>query len=96
MPRDAARLLALRRSDGSLTHHIFRDLPELLSPDDLLVVNETRVTAVRLQGTRAGGGSAEALLLRPAPEHGADTWEALVRPGRKLREGDRLFSTRPG
>ena len=90
-PRDAARLLVLRRADGSIAHRTFRDLPEFLDPDDLLVVNETRVTAVRLGGTRAGGGAVEALLLRPAaPRWGADTWETLVRPGRKVREGDRL------
>jgi S-adenosylmethionine:tRNA ribosyltransferase-isomerase len=88
-PRDAARLLVLRRADGSISHRVFRDLPELLHPDDLLVINETRVTAVRLFGVRAGsGGAVEALLLRPA---GApDVWEALVRPGRRVRVGDRL------
>jgi S-adenosylmethionine:tRNA ribosyltransferase-isomerase len=94
-PRDAARLLALRCADGAITHHGFRDLPDLLGPDDLLVVNETRVTAVRLWGTRGHGGPAvEALLLRPAAPDGhgsgSDAWEALVRPGRKVREGDTL------
>lgn len=89
-PRDAARLLAVRRRDGRITHHVFRDLPDLLLPDDLLVVNETRVSAVRLRGTRPGGGEVEALLLRPASGAGPDAWEALVRPGRRLRDGDRL------
>ena len=89
-PRDAARLLVVPRGGGAVGHRVFRDLPDLLRPDDLLVVNETRVSAVRLLGERAGGGAAEALLLRPAPEWGDDAYEALVRPGRRIAEGDTL------
>lgn len=90
-PRDSSRLLCVPRGGGEITHRIFRELPDLLNPDDLLVVNETRVSAVRLLGRREpGGGAVEALLLRPALERGADAYEALVRPGRKVREGDRL------
>jgi S-adenosylmethionine:tRNA ribosyltransferase-isomerase len=85
--RDASRLLRLDRATGDVRHHVFRDLPELLSPGDLLVVNRSRVFPARLQGRRAGGGAAEVLLLRP--ESGSPTlWEALVRPGRRLRAGD--------
>ena len=83
-PRDAARLLDTR----SLADRRFRDLPGLLRPGDLVVVNRTRVRRARLRGEReAGGGRAEALLLRPV---GGGTWEALVRPARRLRAGDRL------
>jgi S-adenosylmethionine:tRNA ribosyltransferase-isomerase len=70
--------------DGPPSHRRFSHLPALLEPSDLLVVNDTRVHKVRLLGTTAGGGEAEAFLLGPAAEGG---WEALVRPGRRLRPG---------
>ena len=89
-PRDAARLLCLKRSTGEISHRIFRDLPELLTPDDLLIVNETRVSAVRLWGKRKSGGEIETLLLRPAIEWGEGVYDALVRPGRRVRVGDVL------
>ncbi len=92
-PRDASRLLVVRRHqpDAPIEHQIFRDLPDLLEAGDLLVVNETRVTALRLFGARQGtGGQIETLLLRPQPERGANTWACLVRPGRKIQIGDRL------
>lgn len=83
-PRHAARLLM---TDG-LTDHRFSDLPDLLRPEDLVVVNRTRVRRARLRGHREGGGGrAEALLLRPAD---GGRWEALVRPARRLRPGSRL------
>jgi S-adenosylmethionine:tRNA ribosyltransferase-isomerase len=92
-PRDSARLLVVPRMShgaGSLQHRIFRELPELLHPNDLLVVNETRVSAIRLFGERPGGGAIEVLLLRPAIEFGETAYSALVRPGRRVREGDLL------
>ena len=96
-PRDAARLLTVPRHFGTIGHRVFRELPELLRADDLLVVNETRVSAVRLLGTRAGHtGAIEALLLRPALEYGADTYEALVRPGRKIGDGVTLIFEEAG
>lgn len=82
-PRDAARLLV---ADG-LADRCFRDLPDLLRPGDLVVVNRTRVRRARLRGSREGGGRVEALLLRPV---GEGRWEALVRPGRRLKTGMRL------
>lgn len=85
-PRDASRLLIVDRSDGSLTDAHFRDLPSLLRPDDLVVLNTTRVRAARLALRRATGGAAEVLLLEPL----GDVWKALVRPARKLRSGARL------
>jgi len=82
--RDASRLLVLDRASGGISHHRFRELPSLLDPGDLLVVNRSRVFPARLLGRRAGGGDAEVLLVRRKPD---GTWDALVRPGRRLRPG---------
>jgi S-adenosylmethionine:tRNA ribosyltransferase-isomerase len=86
-PRDSARLLVYDRSSGRIRHRRFRELPLELDPSDLLVVNDTRVLPVRLRARRASGGAAELLLLEPRGEGG---WEALVRPYRRLREGETL------
>ena len=83
--RDASRLLVLPRRAGPLEHHCFRELPDLLTPGDLLVVNRSRVLPARLLGRRPGGGLAEILLVQPLDD---GCWEALVRPGRRLRSGD--------
>ena len=84
--RDASRLMVLARgADGPPRDALFRDLPDLLSPGDLLVVNRSSVFPARLVGTRPNGGQAEVLLVRRVD--GAE-WEALVRPGRRLRPGD--------
>jgi S-adenosylmethionine:tRNA ribosyltransferase-isomerase len=77
--------MRLPRMQGEPSDHVFRDLPRLLRPRDLLVVNRSRVFPARLLGRRATGGAAEVLLLRAL---GDDRWEALVRPGRRLRPGD--------
>jgi S-adenosylmethionine:tRNA ribosyltransferase-isomerase len=82
--RDASRLLVLDRASGALAQHHFHELPELLRPDDLVVLNRSRVFPARLLGTRPGGGAAELLLVRPL---GSDLWEALLRPARRLRPG---------
>jgi S-adenosylmethionine:tRNA ribosyltransferase-isomerase len=91
--RDAARLLVLA-PDGGLRDGTFTDFPSLLAPGDVLVVNETRVVPARLHGARAGGGRAEALLLRPRDrahfDFAARDWFALVRPGKRLRSGARI------
>lgn len=86
-PRDTARLLVLDRATGQLAHRVFRDLPEFLRPADVLVLNDTRVLPARLRARRASGGPVEVLLLRPAS---GTTWEALVRPGRRIPPGARL------
>ena len=76
---------------ASLEDARFCDLPQYLREGDLLVLNETRVIAARLLGTRKGGGNAELLLLRPAAQQrydaGALRWQALAKPGRKLHTG---------
>ena len=88
-PRDAARLLVLERATGARAHRIFRDLPECLRPDDVLVLNDTKVLAARLRARRQpSGGAVEVLLLRPISD---GAWEALVKPGRRVRRGDRLI-----
>jgi S-adenosylmethionine:tRNA ribosyltransferase-isomerase len=90
--RDESRLMVLR-GDAS-EHRHFRDLPELLDPGDLLVINETRVIRARLIGRRSAGGVAELLLLHPANasryDAAASRWVALTRPARRLRTGDRV------
>jgi S-adenosylmethionine:tRNA ribosyltransferase-isomerase len=84
-PRDSSRLLVVHRADGRLEHRVFREIGAYLRPGDVLVVNDTRVIPARLRGRRPGtGGAVELLLLRPA---GGGGWEALVRPGRRLKPG---------
>ena len=85
--RDASRLLVLDRRRGETSHHAFRELPSLLAAGDVLVVNRSRVVPARLLGRRASGGEAEVLLVR---DRGDGRWEALVRPGRHLRPGQRV------
>jgi S-adenosylmethionine:tRNA ribosyltransferase-isomerase len=85
--RDDARLLVFDRGTGEVRHRRFGDLPEELAPDDLVVVNDTRVVPARLRLERPGGGEAEILLLERA--EGA-LWEALARPSRRLRPSMRL------
>jgi S-adenosylmethionine:tRNA ribosyltransferase-isomerase len=101
--RDASRLLTLRCDTGEVGDHYFADLPALVRGDELVVLNNTRVIPARLFGRRAGlhaqapsattrsehlTGRIEVLLTRQiAPE----TWEALVRPGRKLPIGERVL-----
>ncbi|PIE54990.1 MAG: tRNA preQ1(34) S-adenosylmethionine ribosyltransferase-isomerase QueA [Dethiosulfovibrio peptidovorans] len=85
VPRDSSRLLILSRRDGTMEHRRFSDLTEYLHPGDLLVRNDTRVMAARLMGTKIGGGAkVELLLLSRLSDR---TWEALVRPGRRLQPG---------
>ncbi len=91
-PRSAARLLVGPGlfGDGSVHHAHVADLPSLVRPGDLLVVNETRVLPARLQLVKATGGRAEVLLLEPVDSK--DTvWEALVRPGRRLPDPTELY-----
>ena len=85
--RDASRLLCLERQTGATEHRVFSDLPELLSPGDCLVMNDSRVIPARLFGVRPTGGAVEVLLLR---DLGGGDWECLTRPGRKTRPGTEL------
>jgi S-adenosylmethionine:tRNA ribosyltransferase-isomerase len=85
--RDESRLLVYERSTGDVRHCVFRELPEELR-GELAVVNDTRVVPARLRLQRPTGGEAEVLLLEQL--NGAGEWEALARPTKKLREGQRL------
>jgi len=100
--RDASRLLLLDRSSGVFEDRLFAELPDLLKGNELLVLNNTRVILARLFGRRRGvhsqppsratraehlSGTVEVLLTRQLD---SETWEALVRPGRKIPVGERL------
>jgi S-adenosylmethionine:tRNA ribosyltransferase-isomerase len=101
--REASRLLLFARSNGALKDHLFVDLPDLLRGDELIVLNNTRVIPARLFGRRAGvhaqppsrttrqehlTGKVEVFLTRRIDPQ---TWEALVRPGRKMQTGERVL-----
>jgi S-adenosylmethionine:tRNA ribosyltransferase-isomerase len=101
--RDASRMLVVDRRARSWEDAVFRELPDRVRGDELVAVNNTRVIPARLFGHRAGAGSQapgrrgrkgfleatiEVLLVRRL---GPDRWEALVRPGRKVRTGERIF-----
>ena len=88
-PRDASRLLVLERSTGLVEHATFREIGRWLDPGDLLVVNDSRVMPARIRATRASGGSVEILALRPI-DAAAGTWEALIRPSRRLATGEEV------
>jgi len=104
--RAASRMLVVHRAKGRWEDRRFCDLPEFMGPGDCLVLNDSRVFPARLFGYRAGvhslpigkgnpkrheylSGEVEVLLLRPAAGGGRD-WSALVRPGRKMRVGERI------
>jgi len=85
--RSSSRLLVLDRASGKTQHLHFRDLPELIPPGDLLVINTSRVIPARLHGKRAGGQEAEFLLVRELAD---GTWLAMAHPGGKLKPGRRV------
>ena len=89
-PRDAARLLVDR--EGVIGHRTVLDLPDLLEPGDLLVVNDSRVVPARLHLHKPTGGRVEVLLLEPLDGSVAEarTWSALVRPARRVPPGTEL------
>ena len=87
-PRDHSRLMVLNRREHSIAHRHFYNVIDYLNPGDVLVVNETRVIPARLIGERPSGGACEILLLKQlAPKK----WEAIVRPGKKLRTGAQVI-----
>ena len=92
-PRDASRLMVLRRSDGSRRHHIFRDLPDLLNPGDLLVLNDTRVIPAGFTCRRRSGGRIGGMFLR---ELGPGRWEVMLKGARQCRIGQQLSLTGSG
>lgn len=108
-PRDHSRLMRLRRATGTVSHHRFDALPQLLRPGDLLVFNDTRVLRARLRGYKVPGPITDATAATEATRRGArvealllrevDTnlWEALLKPSARLRPGTTLcFVSRDG
>ena len=86
-PRDAARMLVMRRASGDIEHRHFRDLPAYLNPGDVLVLNQTRVIPARLPAQKVpSGGAAEILLLRPIDQ---TRWLVIV-GGKRIKIGTRL------
>jgi S-adenosylmethionine:tRNA ribosyltransferase-isomerase len=87
--RDHARLLVVRRAGQVLSHHLFADLPTILAPGDLLVLNDTRVLPARLLGHRARtGGKWEGLFVR---QRGDSSWEMLCQTRGRLVEGETIL-----
>lgn len=83
--RQCSRLMQVSRACHTIEHLHFYDIKKVLHPGDVLVLNDSKVIPARLKGRRASGGTVEILLLHRAT---GDTWEALVKPARKAREGD--------
>jgi S-adenosylmethionine:tRNA ribosyltransferase-isomerase len=87
-PRDAARLL-VDAGAGAVEHRTVADVPRLVRPGDVVVVNTTRVLPARLRLRKVTGGEVEVLLLERLPD---GLWEALIRPGRRVRPGVELVA----
>lgn len=88
-PRDSSKLLVVGGGDRS-EHRIFQDLPQLLEPGDLLVLNNTKVMPARLYGHKTTGAPVEVLLLE---EKQPNYWLALVKPGKRLKLGSKILFT---
>ena len=86
--RDASRLMVIHRADGSVEHRHFYDITDYIAPEDVLVINDSKVIPARRYGHAEGREEArlELLLLR---QHELDTWECLVKPGKRARIGAR-------
>jgi S-adenosylmethionine:tRNA ribosyltransferase-isomerase len=82
-PRDSSRLMVVDVREGSIAHHVFRDLPGFLRPRDALVLNETKVLPARLVAHKGSGGEVELLFLTDL----GGPWEVLARPSRRLKPG---------
>jgi S-adenosylmethionine:tRNA ribosyltransferase-isomerase len=92
-PRDSARLLVGNRATGEITHHTVRDLPQLLTPGDCFVVNETRVVPARLLGSRTStGGRWEGLFLDATP---SGEWRILSKTRGRLTSGETVTLSSP-
>jgi S-adenosylmethionine:tRNA ribosyltransferase-isomerase len=87
-PRDNSRLMVLSRNDGNIEHRHFYEVGDYLQPGDVLVCNDSRVIPARLLGHKVDGGAKVELLLLRRLERGV--WEALARPGRRLKAGTKV------
>ena len=87
--RDMSRLMTIDRRTGRLEHKIFHDIVDLISPEDVLVINNSKVIPARLYGKKADTGiEVEFVLLR---QHSLDRWEVMVRPGRRVKPGTTII-----
>ena len=86
--RDDAQLLVLHRDTGRIEHRKFQEIVDYLSPDDLLVLNDTKVILARLIGKKISGASVELLLTEELEKN---LWKALVKSNAKLNNGDELY-----
>lgn len=86
-PRDTSRLLVYNRKTGEIQDKIFRDITEYLQAGDLLVINNTKVIPARMYARTEHGGAVEILLLKRKQ---LDTWEVLMRPGKKGKIGAKM------
>ena len=86
--RSSSRLMVLNRKDGSISHHIFKEIIDYLNPGACLVINNTKVIPARLYGVKEDTGAHIELLLLKRKE--GDIWETLVKPGKKARKGTRI------
>lgn len=86
--RSSSRLLVLDKETGEIEHRIFKDITEYLQEGDCLVINDTKVLPARLIGERVGTGARIEILL--LVRKNIDTWEVLVKPGKKARPGDKV------
>ena len=87
--RDMSRLMTIDRRTGRLEHKIFHDIVDLISPEDVLVINNSKVIPARLYGKKADTGiEVEFVLLR---QHSLDHWEVMVRPGRRVKPGTTII-----
>ncbi|BDA67862.1 S-adenosylmethionine:tRNA ribosyltransferase-isomerase [Calothrix sp. PCC 7716] len=97
VPRDSSKLLVVNSTSktniSSPLHHIFRDLPDILHPGDLLIMNDTKVLSARLHGRKSTGAKLEVLLLE---EREQNCWLALVKPGKRFKIGSQIFFEAPG
>lgn len=85
--RDEARLMVLHRDTKEIEHKVFKDIIDYLEPGDCLVINDTKVIPARLYGKKDTGANVEFLLLKRIEN---DDWEAMVRPGNKLKTGAKV------
>lgn len=83
--RDGSRLLVVERAEGRISHHVFKELPDLLPPGSRIFRNDVAVFKARLKAVRSGGGDVECLLLRPAGS--PNQWWCMLKPGRRLKPG---------
>lgn len=102
--RDGSRLLVINRETGKIEHRHFYDILDYLRPGDCLVLNDSRVLPARIFGrkvpehqTGEGGARVEFLLIRRVEgDAPGEVWETMVRPGRRLKPGDRVSFSGPG